>query len=62
MKKQYIIPTAKTIALSTEEGVLNVGSPQGGLNNGDGLGNQKVGGGTSNDYSNRRNSIWGDEY
>lgn len=62
MKKAYKTPIVKTIALSTEEGVLNVGSPQGGLNDGDGLGNAKVGGGKENDFSNRRNSIWGDEY
>lgn len=61
MKKEYITPTAKTIALCTEEGVLNVGSPQGGLGDDARVGNQKVEGGTSNDFSNRRQSIWGDE-
>lgn len=64
MKKNYIIPVAKTIHLDSEANMLVTVSgggesttPDGfnGMNGGDNSGY----GGT--DLSNRRNSIWGDE-
>lgn len=59
MKKEYKTPVVKTIALSTEEGVLNVGSPQGGIDTDSEFGRGFDEGAES--YSNRRgNSIWGD--
>lgn len=57
--KKYISPIAKSIELKYE-GLIAV-SGEGGLNDGDGLGNAKVGGGVSNDFSNRRRIIWDDE-
>lgn len=60
MKKAYIVPTVKSINLAFEGLVAQ--SPQGGLNNGNQVGNQKaVGDDDDNFFSNRRNSIWGDE-
>lgn len=56
MKKEYKTPVVKTIALSTEEGVLNIGSPQDDFN---GLGEKPVDDDPSNNFSNRRGSIWG---
>lgn len=55
MKKNYFAPVAKTINISAE-GFL-AGST--GVASGNGLGNDYNGEDVS--YSNRRNSIWGDE-
>lgn len=57
MKKNYFAPVAKTINISAE-GFL-AGSNDGGVTTGSGLGNDYNGEDVS--YSNRRNSIWGDE-
>lgn len=57
MKKEYKTPVVKTISLSTEEGVLNVGSPQGDFS---GLGERPEDDDAANNFSNRRGGIWGD--
>lgn len=54
MKKAYIVPSAKSINFAFE-GLVAVSNV--GLNDGDNVGNTVVGGGTDNDFSNRR-GIW----